>query len=922
MDDSYQDKISLLRLIKFIERKYANDFKAMNINEKMKKYEKELNERNGYNDFNKEDIDNLVLQRCSAVDLSAVFETKHEKWVEKENITFQYWDRYELYLTIEKHRSMKMICEIRDSTLNILDHCGNPRSSKDFDIRGLVIGDIQSGKTANYTGLINRAFDAGYKFIIVLAGTTNDLRAQTQKRLDKEVLGCETKPNCQKGVAIGVGLPKFNDDFPSKFSFFCLTDSSEDGDMRRFRSTVGIGGETPTIAIIKKNVNALENIIDFIQNNSAVKNTLDKKLQCPIMIIDDEADLASINTSSSENIDEATTINRLIRTIMNLSKKVSYVGYTATPFANVFIPSYNAKNEEDKDIFPKDFIIALHTPDDYDGVEKYFSIDGNDEKEPVSDLYYKITDKEIIKTYDVFSKSNKSISATAPKQLPDSLHTALKFFLLSSGVKVSRNIREHNSMLIHIDSHINYNKCLTPLVQEEFETIVSSFRFDRETRLEFRELWENYFKKISKNRLGECFVDTWEKIEKGIEECIFWFDENRANVVKLLNGGSSDVIDYDASNHGMHIIIGGNKLSRGLTLEGLIISYYYRNSRAYDTLLQMGRWFGYKNNWLDLCRVFTTPKIYNDFINTSLALESFKKDIIEMNDLSYTPMQFGQKVKTSPKLLPTAITKLKHAEKGVLSFSGVLQQTLNYDPNINEYNRKSTSIFFESLAKKYPYDIDKKTIIFRNVPVNDLLKYLESYKESEDNGTNLRISVALWVRYIKKLIINNELLYWTIVLSSLNESKYNGTDSDQIGPFNIFKSSRSRNVFSEDDGLYHIRVLTNPADFNEFFTENDPLKKLIKSYNPVKNRNDVLEAKVRNSFSSDKGLISIYDFDYREHSDTKESGQVIGSGIIGLGLWFPISKDESNSNIEYYFNDVYVRRQKEDYEEEKAGLEE
>lgn len=917
------DKGYLYMMIQKIENMNHKEFATLSINEKMKRYEDEIRKRGGYQDLLKEDIDNYIFQQCSAIDSCNIFENKHKPWVDSSNIEFELFERYKRYLVQYKDRPLEVVRELDESTFKILDLCGNPMSNSNFDVRGLVIGDIQSGKTANYTGLINRALDAGYMFIIVLAGTTNDLRAQTQKRLDKEVLGCETKENSQRGDAIGVGLLDLNDGHPLKLACNCLTNSNEDGDMGEFKSTIEIGREIPVIAIIKKNTSALDHLTNFIETNSAVKNSLEKKINCPVMLIDDEADLASINTNPSEKIEYATSINRKIRKILNLCKKVSYVGYTATPFANVFIPAYNVENTSDQDIFPRDFIVSLPRDDNYDGVRQFFDLGEYNEKEPKSDLYLKITDEEIKSTYSIYSKTKKSTVDTIPTHIPSSLTLALKLFLIASGVKVSRNINGHSSMLIHMDSHINYNSELKLLVQDEFESIISSFRFYEESKNDFKILWDKYFKEISNNRLGISFNDSWEKVEKGINICISWFDENRNNTVKLLNGKSSDVIDYDTLDHGLHIIVGGNKLSRGLTLDGLIISYYYRNTRAYDTLLQMGRWFGYKDGWLDLCRVFATTKVFNDFLSTSIALESFRDDVKEMNDLHYTPLQFGQKVRTSPKLLPTAVSKLRHATKANLSFSGTLQQTLNYDPKVNEYNRKVTSVFLNELSQKHEFENNDNSIVFRNVSVDDLLKYLKEYRECNDSGTNLRISVALWVKYIEKLRKYGELITWTVVLSSLTKSLYNNKDYDLIGPFKIVKSSRSKNANSDDDDLFHVRVLTNPADFNNFFKNDDPLKKMAKSYNPKTKFDESIETRIRESFNFKNGLITIYDFDYREHVENGV-GNIYdnGSGIIGLGLWFPFSKDEENANVEYYFNDVYIRKQKEDLEAEVADNEE
>lgn len=910
----------------YYDRHKNGKFKNLSLDQqisKLKKYADDQIDNYDYKDLvDDEFVNNCINSLTVFIDKPIVFEDGYKPWLEnsRSKILWEYSERYEDYLMSIKKWDLTSIRSISSSTDDILDHCGNPLDNYNFAVKGLVIGDIQSGKTANYTSLINKAIDAGYKMIIVLAGLTRDLRSQTQKRLDLEVLGYETKDNLQKGETIGVGKIE-----NVKRTINCLTGSDMDGDIKKYAQTYRFDGNTVFLAIVKKNTSVLRKLIDFIKLNPAVKESDDHKFNYPALVIDDEADQASINTKKGkkENLEEASATNKLIRQFLNCLNKYSYVGYTATPFANIFVPPFNDAEYslEQKDIFPENFIICLPTPENYSGVSDYFGdntldIDGIDNYQV--DLFREINIDDLKKTFGTENgKTNKNTNVIG---FPDSLKEAMMHFLIASGVKFSRGIKEHNSMIIHISSNVCPNKQLKDRVEEELDTLVRGFKFVPKVEKEFETYWFKNMSPVSRFRLGDKYKDNWNNIKKGIIEALRLV--TRTDTVKVLVGDSDDIIDYDTAPTGMHIVIGGSKLSRGLTLNGLIVSYYARHTKMYDTLLQMGRWFGYRKGWLDLCRVYTSRDIFNDFVCTAQAVEEFKQDIEYMNKRKYTPKEFGLKVKTSPGLLPTSSSKMRYAERTLLSFSGELQQTISFDIELKGHNREVTKDFVSKLGA--PKFIRNKKLIYKDVPSDKLIEYLEDYRECQGKG---RISIKYWIEYIKKLTTQfNELTNWTVVVHSLSE-KNNRIGDYLIPGHEIYKPLRITRDLNEKGTKLNIKVLTNPTDFFEFYDDDVIKNKMIAkgkaNYAPG-------EPEIRETFTSKNGLLTIYIFDIAErllNDDLNQSTKkykrgniVVGAdGLIGLGIWFSESKHIESSSVDYYVNEIY---QNFEQDQNRAAIEE
>lgn len=817
-------------------------------------------------------IDEFVNQK---IENPILVNKEYTPWLneKKPSIDWILYLRYEEYLLKEKKWDYETINSLNKVSDLILDRIRDPEQNSFFSCKGLVMGDIQSGKTTNYTALINKSIDAGYKIVIVLAGLTNDLRLQTQKRLDKEVIGNITKQTNTKGKSIGVG----NYTRQTKIVNVLTNSDDKDGDLKKVSSTIHLHKDMdPLLIVIKKNTFVLKNLIDFLKSSEENCYT-NEKLDVPVLIIDDEVDQASVDTKDSNSLETASAINKGIRNILKILNRYSYVGYTATPFANIFISNQKDLNDDEQDIFPEDFIIYLPVPKNYSGINDFFSYNNEgDEEEQINDLFVEVADKEDLLDFNKINKNSTTL------KLNKSLKQAIDDFIISSAVKKSRNIKQHNSMLIHLANVKNPSTTLVEHVKDYLFEMTQRYKFDRKNTDQYYEnIWLDRFVEISNNMVGE-FEDIWHNISKYILSVL---ESSSWNII-LVNDDSKDVIDFDCEPKDF-IFIGGNKLSRGLTLEGLVVSYYLRKSRTYDAIMQMGRWFGFRKDWLDLCRVYTTVDVFNDFYNVGKALSEFKKEIQSMNELKMTPKEFGLRIAYSPNIAPTAANKMRSAKKVPVSFSGSLQQLISFDKKYVKHNYTVAENFISEL--KNP-EFNNSKIIFRNVEVNKILYFLKAYNEVDDLVGS--ISSKNWINYIENLNQHDELIYWTVVLNS--NTKDRGI-LERFLSYDIYKPKRTIRSGSKEDSLLKIKTLTDPTDYKEFFKPNTEIYKEVKSYNPNL---------YNNIFTSQNALISLYVFDIHEKYN-KSTGKVIeeAQNVIGYGIWFPKTLNFSQSAI-YYINEV------------------
>lgn len=611
-------------------------------------------------------------------------------WIERKAQIepMRFWRRYRRYLDQEKNLRDRDLDAVDEQTDAIIDRIQNPMRQGVWDVRGMVVGSVQSGKTANYVGVTTKALDAGYKLVIIMAGIHNNLRAQTQERVDEGVLGFDSQRRLDPDRAdyrIGVGKLLRTPELGDPPSITPLTNSAENGDFTLGAQKVNVslaGG--PIILVVKKNVTPLKNILKWLEvaGGQLGHHAAGTRIgNLPLLMIDDEADNASINTKdrpgAHDDETNITKINRLIRLILNRFEQSSYIGYTATPFANIFINPEAERDDEGKDLFPSDFIVNVRPSTRYVGPAKVFGY--------TSDLDTGIDGVQplpIVRTINDHADSfpPKHKQDHRPNSLPATLKEAILAFVLSCAARRARGQRKvHNSMLIHVTRFIGVQKHVKELVSEEFRRVKRAITYDKSDHpvwKSLRELWDKDFAPgIAQVQAIESDARltplSWDDVSN---ELAVAADKI---VVKEIHGESKEALDYSRQHDGVSLIaVGGNKLSRGLTLEGLSVSYFLRSTRMYDTLMQMGRWFGYRDGYLDFCRLYTTDELRDWFSHIALAEEELKREFDHMVDARLTPADYGLRVREHPDgMMVTALNKMAYGQSREVTFAGQLVQT-------------------------------------------------------------------------------------------------------------------------------------------------------------------------------------------------------------------------------------------------------
>jgi hypothetical protein len=657
-------------------------------------------------------------------------EAEHDQeWIKQ--ITSEekiYSTSYERYLR-DKGMAPGVVNSISRVNESILSLLGNPRRENYvFQRRGLVIGDVQSGKTSNYLSLLTKAADAGYKFIIVIAGIHNNLRSQTQQRIDEGFVG-RISGKVSKKTPIGVAV-QFDGEFPHPASFTTV-DQDFNQKLANTIATEISDFKKPVILVIKKNVSTLRSLHDWLVNFNMKGAKSNGRINVPMLMIDDEADNASINTNNPDL--DPTQTNFYIRTILKCFNQASYVGYTATPFANIFIDPQSS-SEYEEDLFPKDFIYNLDAPSNYFGARKIFL------NEDYKYIHVPLDPKEIGQHLPLKHKKTFSV-----KNIPDSLKEAICCFLLT---KCIRNLRqdasEHCSMLINVSTFVDVqiqlkNKVLDYLT-DLGDQILGFSAMPNALNYEYIALLNQTFNKFYADvkDLDENVIQ-WTQIASELRKLFDDSDKDYVFKTCVVNSTSQDSLDYAAhGNRGLMVIaIGGFSLSRGLTIEGLTVSYFYRSTQMYDTLLQMGRWFGYRPQYEDLCRIYMTDEAYSWYEHITMAADDVRRQIAEMNQLKKTPKDFGLYVKASNTgLMITARNKMKTAEEIKLSysFSGQLKEQTSFhqDSGIHAKNYQLLTTFWENLHTNYQVEQYPTGAFFRDVDIEDVIDLLAEYQFGTD----------------------------------------------------------------------------------------------------------------------------------------------------------------------------------------------
>jgi hypothetical protein len=846
-----------------------------------------------------------------------VEDDQHERWVaDRDRSNWRFWARCETYL-----RTMlpePVVARIDEDTDEILNLIGDPAVPELWDRRGLVVGDVQSGKTSNYAALACKAADAGYRIIIILAGVHESLRMQTQIRMDEAFLGYRTDAT---RALTGVGL------LDPSVTALAATARSQKGDFNKIVAGQLVIPEdigSPVMLVVKKNANMLRNLHAWLEKVAKNVDGSGRRVirNAPALIIDDESDNASVDTgeqsfSGSDKPDlqhRPTAINELIRRILHVFEHKSYVGYTATPFANIFIHHEGQTETADKDLFPKNFIVNLHAPSNYFGPARAFGLEGEGAGDDVP--------QSLVRLIDGTDADTRALNAWVParhKQLitpgpmPDSLARAILSFVLACAVRKLRGqVSEHNSMLVHVTRFTRVQGIIAEQIEEMLVRVRRRLRFGDEgvsqsVKAELRQLWESDFVPTTAAMRAENQPDvgelpSWSEIEKISTEVA-------ANIrVKQINGLAQDVLDYDSYREsGIDVIaVGGDKLSRGLTLYGLTVSYFARQTDMYDTLLQMGRWFGYRSGYLDLCRLYTTRNLDRAFTHIAIASDELRRDFDYMAQIGARPIDYGLKVQSHPVLSPTSSNKRRHARDVVIyqSYAGGISEAKSFslDPGVLARNKTAADRLMETLHRDHqqtggldPRRSYDASMLWRGISTSTIENFLAEYVPEK---TSTRARSDLWLRYINKQnALTGELSTWNVAVI--------GGDVNppvDLGGVQVKPRRRERDKSVDQGTGYRIKRLVTTRDAGidlsaetwNLALELDPMNRLNGVPRSEPTAHALCLARQRHSLNP---LLMIY--------LPQPADYISLSPVIGPAIAFPGSDHAVREEVVYAVNSVY-----------------
>ena len=776
----------------------------------------------------------------------------------KQSSANYYWQRYKSLMS--KSLSDEVVKTIDNDTDIIMDNLENPLENT-FSRYGMVVGHVQSGKTGNYSALICKAADAGYNFIVVIAGGMNNLRDQTQQRLNDSFVGQDM------GIQVGVGIGSLD---RQKLPISLTTKEKDFNKQDADKNSQGLNFDNikvPILLVIKKNTRTLENVTNWLQKQ--YKNTIANH---SMLLIDDESDYASINTKEEE---DPTAINKRIRKLISLFQKSVYVAYTATPYANIFIDHQVGHDELGKDLFPKDFIYALATPDNYFGAKKIF-ID--------SEGKHLVAIKDYSDILPANHKKNHHFEI-----LPESLRDAVRHFLLNIAIRhLSGQSNQHNSMLVHASRFTNMHQRISMHIEkylEELKKEVMVFGLLRNAIIQSKDIAD--LKTTFDNRIVESEFQ-WVKVIASLTQII------STVVVREVHQSTSVPLVYRKDMPTNAIVIGGTSLSRGFTLEGLSISYFLRNTLFYDTLMQMGRWFGYRPGYEELCRIYLPGPSIDHFSQIIEATNDLIDDFERMAAAKMTPNDFGLAVKHHPDsgLQVTARNKQKNAKDIYfdMKLDGHAKETawLSIDENkivnnLNQIRLIVKTISFEkepeSISNNYLWrDVNKSIVL-------DFLKAFDIYGADDELGFRTRMPIKFILEYVKVTNTN-----WDVAL-------YSGEGEPYVVVNNICINKEKRQ-------------LERKADYYEV------KNRQISSGNAESIVFSKLESKELGSKRKDirlnmkKPLLMLHILENKSLPNSKDKS------IAAFGVSFPGGIKSQNQTIRLKINTVYLDKLKEQFEDD------
>ena len=675
-----------------------------------------------------------------------------QEWLphRRANTKLFYYPRYRKWLEQVKGFAPAVLGVLDKDSDKIVGLLEDPGRTGVWARRGLVVGHVQSGKTANYTGVICKAADYGYRFIVLLTGIQENLRVQTQERIEDGLIGLNSEAGSSVDPARAItGVGKFG------LERRPMSLTSRDTDFNISRATLPVPLQAvrePVILVMKKNVRILRNLVEWLRNNS--QDSGGRISGIPMLLIDDEADNASINTAADAG--SPTSINARLRDLLSLFDRNAYVGYTATPFANIFIDPESVDAMKREDLFPRHFIVSLDAPTNYVGAERIFMPDG--------DLRHCL---RLVQDNQATLPERHKITHE-PFGLPESLTEAVRSFILARAIRVARGHEmSHSSMLVNVSRFNSVQARVTGLINDLLNTIRAACQGHAmlPTAEALRDPQIRALHATWDEHLALHVSEKWEDIQLLLARASGPIE------VRTINSRSPDRLDYRRYREtGLHVIaVGGLTLSRGFTLEGLMVSYFLRNSIMYDTLLQMGRWFGYRDGYEDACRIYMTEDATSWYEHICESAEELRDEFRKMERAGRRPEDFGLRVRSHPdSLIVTARNKMRSGRvvRHKVSLGGRLIETtaVRADPPSLKANREALGSFVAKIAAAGGEPNQSGLgYVWHDVPASLIREFLRTFRNHDD--ASLKTQAEPVAAYISAREAG-ELANWDVCLYS------------------------------------------------------------------------------------------------------------------------------------------------------------
>lgn len=771
-------------------------------------------------------------------------------WYTGPDLHDRFWPDFLQGLTDEGRIPVDQLDKLHESTEKVIANTHDPGDqAARWSSKGLVVGYVQSGKTTNFSAVIAKAVDNGYNLVIVLSGIHNGLREQTQKRLDRQLFDRQADGWVRKTDA--------EHDFLTQ-----TTPLVSDLPRPEDRKAV--------VVVAKKNKSPLRKLKRWLEDASRGGGLRNAK----VLVIDDEADQATVETAK---------INPLLRDILSVLPRYTFIGYTATPFANLLI------DPSGDDLYPRNFILNMPRPDGYFGTEMIFGRDDIDDgvDEPVDgyDMVRIIPPSEL-------PRLGPRRNASFEPEVTASLARATYWFWLATAarrVRAHPDDNEHSTMLVHTTTKTGVHRDFQVVLREFCDETLQDLRADSQRlRARLEAMWTRETAAVPASDFGHAtipFDKVWAALPAVVDATRVITDNSRTPRAERL--------DYD-NGPVTAIAVGGNTLSRGLTLEGLTVSFFVRAAKAYDTLLQMGRWFGFRNGYEDLPRIYMTDELRSWFRHLAAVEHEIRLDIARYEEQGYTPLEVGVRIRTHPVLLVTQ--KLGAARQSYTSYGDRRVQVRYFRHRDRDWLQKNLVAARELVAtldaNGYPVDEARSdgSILWRDVSVADVKRFLQQYASHDDSPD---LDRGLLLAYIDKEVETGSLERWSVALMSGTDAM---TEKVRLGAREVPTIVRSRLVGDATDKVDIKTLMSKEHRVTDLASLTPAEARRLPESRLVDERNKDSEYRRR-------GLLLLYPIDRTSHPGALKARDRQGRAelgavepVVGIGLVFPGNGDRTVLN--------------------------